>query len=445
MAQYTVQWDQNGIGKRVNVTTGAVAWIARLDGGRGGQSTHETKADAKAWLSRQTTKRRTGKRPTKEDRTQTFAQYIAWWLDQKASGAVRDRNNAQRKIGRRTLHDYRALMGDWITDARRLPKGSSGRIGHVRVGRLTFHDLNALYDAMHEVTTVGTVRALHRLLGQVFVDAVAKGVLDLNPCDIANVPAADEKKKRPGMTVAQAQTFLRMARENADTQGADVPMHQVPERCWSARWFVAIWSGLRPGEVRALRWDDVEGLDSAAPVLHVREALEYVPGKDDEAKAPKTEAGVRDVPLALDVARELKQWKRVQAMQRLHAGPEWEDDRTRGGLVFTMPTGAHLTLAAQRRAFERVSAKAELGTWTEAEPIREHKTGPVRKRAFKPSFRVYDCRHTCVTLLRSHGVPDHVVAAWIGHGDEQTLPTYSHVHAEDLQRALATLGKALTA
>ena len=124
---------------------------------------------------------------------------------------------------------------------------------------------------MQQVTTVGTVKKLHRLLGQAFVELERKGVVPRNPANWANVPqvaapsadmatgdhAAEEgdgDSSAQALDERQAESFLGAARALADEQerrgGAE---RLIPERCWAALWHALLGAGLRPGEAFALQ------------------------------------------------------------------------------------------------------------------------------------------------------------------------------------------------
>ena len=73
-----------------------------------------------------------------------------------------------------------------------------------------------------------------------------------------------------------------------------------------------------------------------------------------------------------------------------------------------------------------MTAKAELGEWG-PEPQREHATGPLPARQFTPAFRIYDLRHSCITLWWKGGVAVHVVSKLAGHATAAfTLTRYAH-------------------
>ena len=63
-----------------------------------------------------------------------------------------------------------------------------------------------------------------------------------------------------------------------------------------------------------------------------------------------------------------------------------------------------------------------------------------------PSARHHDLRHVHATTLLRAGVPVHVVAARLGHGDPSiTLRVYAHVIGEQLAEAAAISARAVEA
>jgi hypothetical protein len=53
-------------------------------------------------------------------------------------------------------------------------------------------------------------------------------------------------------------------------------------------------------------------------------------------------------------------------------------------------------------------------------------------------IRLHDARHTSVTLKRSEGWPDHLVALWHGHDESVMRATYTHSYLEDLRHQAET-------
>jgi len=172
-----------------------------------------------------------------------------------------------------------------------------------------------------------------------------------------------------------------------------------PEEVWAlvraaaseqdgALFLTAAFTGLRMGELLALRWRDV---DFGGSTVRVRAS--YYLGQLTTPKSGK----VRAVPMAPDVATRLAQLGRRE---------HWlEDD----GVVFVGETGSYLDGSALRRRYKSAAAAAGL------RPLRFH-----------------DLRHTFGTRMIAKA-DIRRVQEWMGHADIQTTMRYLHYapHAED--------------
>jgi integrase len=162
----------------------------------------------------------------------------------------------------------------------------------------------------------------------------------------------------------------------------------TPEDVIGAVITVAAFTGLRLGELRALRWRDV---DFAGRLVHVRRNLPR-----SEERRPKGRLA-RSVPLADQAARVLDALSRRERS----TGP--------GDLVFPSPTGVHLSDKAIRAGLYEAMEAAEID--------RDRGTG-------KP-FVFHDLRHTYGTLaVRIYPVTD--VKTYMGHKDLATTMRYVH-------------------
>ena len=149
----------------------------------------------------------------------------------------------------------------------------------------------------------------------------------------------------------------------------------------AALYTVAAYTGLRMGELLALRWADVEW---AKRLLHVRRSYTY--GHESEPKSGR----VRSVPLL------------AQAAAALDALSQRERFTDPDDLVFSSPTGSYLDGSALRRRFKAALAQAEL------KPIRFH-----------------DLRHSFGSLaVQAYPLTD--VKVWMGHADISTTMIYVH-------------------
>jgi integrase len=151
-----------------------------------------------------------------------------------------------------------------------------------------------------------------------------------------------------------------------------------------ALYLTAAMTGLRQGELIALRWRDVDW-----PAARVRVRQNYVLG---QFGTPKSKRSTRSVPMADQVAGEL---------ERLYqsAGHPSHDD-----LVFAdAHTGEPLSKPAILRRYRKALKAAGLDS----------------------SRRFHDLRHTFGTAMAAAGVPMRTLQEWLGHKDIATTQIYA--------------------
>ena len=161
---------------------------------------------------------------------------------------------------------------------------------------------------------------------------------------------------------------------------------------------LALTTGMRLGELLALRWVDVDLTDRS---LQVRGTL-YRSSGGLKIGEPKTAGSRRRVELGESALEALGRHRVSQKAERLLRGPEWLDT----GLVFTNESGKAIEdTNFRRRSFE-----------------------PLLRKAGVPTIRFHDFRHTAATLLLGQGVHPKIVSERLGHSRVGiTLDLYSHV------------------
>lgn len=156
-------------------------------------------------------------------------------------------------------------------------------------------------------------------------------------------------------------------------------------------------TGMREGEIFGLRWKDV---DLEGRAIQVR--AQYTHGEFVEF--PKTDAGVRQVPIEPELARVLTEWKLAQKPE--HKQPD--------SLVVSTSTGGP------------ISASNFL--------LREFY--PALKAAKLPRVVFHSLRHTYKTILVSSDTPPAVVHTILGHANfATTLKLYGGITSEALSNA----------
>ena len=132
-----------------------------------------------------------------------------------------------------------------------------------------------------------TVTSYHRLLSEACKHAVNVDALQKNPCDAVRTP----KRRPPAPNALDAEGFARLA---ATLDGMD------PEPLAVAA-MIALNTGMRQGEICALRWRDY---DAANGLLYVNEAIGTAKG-GSYVKQPKTDSSRRILPVSPELARTL--------------------------------------------------------------------------------------------------------------------------------------------
>jgi integrase len=185
-----------------------------------------------------------------------------------------------------------------------------------------------------------------------------------------------------------------------------------------AAWLLTMY-GLRRGEVLGLRWGRGDGdsprhswvdLDERTLTISGPEATRTIVAGRIVFGPPKTKRGERTVPLDDVLMAALRSLRTRQARERLEAGPAYEDDGY--GLVVVDELGRGVSPAWYSDEFKRLARQARV-----------------------PVVRLHDARHTSVTIMRSLGIADHIVAKWHGHDETVMRNTYTKTYMDDLRAA----------
>ncbi len=225
-----------------------------------------------------------------------------------------------------------------------------------------------------------TVRHHHRLLVAALGQAVTDGSLRAN---VAAVKKLAPKAAKAEITVLDANQISLLLGAVTDT-GLHLPV------------LVALATGMRRGEILALRWSDVD-LDKAS--LQVARTLEQTAAALS-FKAPKTASSRREISLPATAVAQLRRHRLQQAETLLKAGIRQGADT----LICAGPAGEPLSPRDLTKRF------AEL------------------VRRLKLKVRFHDLRHTHVSQLLAAGVNLKVVTERVGHASPAfTLKTYAHL------------------
>jgi Site-specific recombinase XerD len=166
-----------------------------------------------------------------------------------------------------------------------------------------------------------------------------------------------------------------------------------------ALYVLALTTGMRRGELLALKWEDI---DFKQELLQVKRTIAHIPHQGFVTAEPKTVKSRRSISLTTLAIEALKQHRIKQTEQRLKAGHAWTDQNW----IFCKPDGTPIEPSTMLR----------------------YSFYPLLLKAGVPKIRFHDLRHSTATLLLSQGVHPKVVQELLGHSQiSMTLDTYSHV------------------
>jgi len=226
-------------------------------------------------------------------------QFLNDYLDEWLAG--------QLEIGKRTLADYTSLLETYVRPV----------IGLLRLSDIRSTDVRKLYKALRDrELSPRTVRYVHTVLSKALKEAEC---LDANPCSKVKLPKLIKSKPR-SLLKDEVNKFLDAAKDDR--------LH--------ALFVVAIHSGMRPSELLALRWADVD-LDTG--FVSIQRGLTWNrKGGGYEVGPPKTASSNRCIVLPASARQALSKHRVRQHEERLALGSAYSDS----DLVFATTIGTPL-------------------------------------------------------------------------------------------------------
>jgi integrase len=319
----------------------------------------------------------------------TISEFLDRWL----------RDWAAVNVGGKTLERYQELVGAHVRP----------HIGTVAIQKLQPVHLAELYAkllregnrqrGLEKVAGLSprTVGHVHRALHKAIKVAVEWGVVQRNVAAVARPPKADLAELEI-LSAEKARTLI--------TKLKGQPLYYFA--------VLGLATGMRRGEMLALRWRDVD-LDGGK--LRVEQSLEQTKVGGLRFKAPKTKYGRRTISLAASVVAELRtHWKQQHEERlRLGLGKASED-----ALVFPKWDGTPRVPTTTSTEWTRTLAQLKL-----------------------PPVSLHALRHTHASQLIASGMDVLSISRRLGHGSPTiTLGVYGHLFGSADDRAADVIERA---
>lgn len=369
---YDVAMAKYGAGTVYQLPSGK--WVGQWSGGRdeygnrirGTTHPQPTEAAARRALNEERGKSSSGK-PRRGG--ETVAAFLERWLADVVTVRRRER----------TLVGYRSIVDHHLVPA----------FGDREVRALTRREVQA-WVARSEGAPL-SIRHRVDCLRAALAWAVKWGLIDTNPATGLDLPAVRRPTIR-AMTDEQAEAIIAATAEA--WHGPIVAL--------------ALYTGLRQGELLGLRWEDVDLKRERLTVTH---SLSRLPGRHGlryVLTEPKSAKSRRTVPLIPDAVEVLRTLQREQ----LTGTGSWK------GLVFSR----------RDRPVDGPSLTRDFQASLEAAEV--------------PTMRFHDLRHGTGSLLLSKGVPMAVVSDILGHSSiTVTVDIYGHLTEDTKREAMMRIAR----
>lgn len=166
---------------------------------------------------------------------------------------------------------------------------------------------------------------------------------------------------------------------------------------------IAFYTGLRKGEIHALRWCDIDGA-----YLSVKHSITQKLHNEDVETPPKNKSSIRTIQIPLPLIKILDEHKKRQMLLG-----NWSSD--------------HRVLGEERCLRDTTIQK---------------RNNLYASLAGVKRIRIHDFRHSHASLLANMGINIQEVARRLGHAKiEMTWNTYSHLYPREEERAIAVLNQ----
>lgn len=321
----------------------------------------------------------------------TVEEYLRSWL----------RDSVAVSVDPKTLEGYEVACRVHILPA----------LGRVRLKDLKARQIQSLYaKKRREGKSARTMRNIHSTLKRALKQAVSWGELAASPAEMLDPPKApsDGEDEEAVEHLSDAEVLrLFAAAEEAESRFRHL-------------YVVAVRTGLRQGELLALRWEDLS-LDADPAVLVLRRSLAPRIGGGYRYTPTKRKRQRRKLALHWEAGDALRAQRVLQDEERAAAGDRWRE----GGLVFP----------------------STLGTPMSARNLYRRDYKPLLERARLPDVSFHALRHSFASIaLFEWETNPQLVSQMLGHADVAfTMRTYGHLlptaQADEIRRLRALYGK----
>lgn len=323
----------------------------------------------------------------------TFEEFIEKWKTDYANATLQPK----------TLLEYNNLL------SRIIPALGNIKLVQLQPTHLTKFYNNLREDGIRQDGKPGglsdkTILHHHRLISSILASALQWGFILSNPALRVKAPKIAKKEARH-YNIEETQYILQLI-ENEPIK-------------YRTMITLAIFGGMRQGELTALTWSDV---DMEKGFITINKSLQHLPGQDTFIKSTKTET-TRVISVSKPVITLLKSYKPWQNGEKGEAGDSWHDS----DYIFTAKDGKHIFPNTIGKWFTKFIRRHN-------EEIMNDDTIPnnSKNQFLIREVNFHGLRHTSATLMINQGVDIATVSKRLGHAK---ISTTTDIYAHSLQKA----------
>lgn len=312
-----------------------------------------------------------------------------------------DRYMSMKSLTEATKFNHQRLWNNHVKD----------EIGNIKVIQLRPSHIRGFYKKLSEQNySKSTIKLLHTMIFPALEMAVDDDIIRKNPAKNAmSAEFGREAKKKEILTVEQQERLFQFL-ESSNVYNVYIPMFTI-----------LLEIGLRCGELIGLTWKDVSFVDKTLFVNHQLIYKNYGDGCKFHISSPKTQAGIRNIPLTEKVIKAFAEQKKLNfALGRCCE----EEIDGYSDFIFIAKTGRPYMPGAVNSVIYNV-----IKSYNKEETL--HAEKEQREPVLIPKVSVHCFRHTACTNMARSEMNIKVVQYLMGHSDSSmTLDVYNHLNNE---------------
>lgn len=236
--------------------------------------------------------------------------------------------------------------------------------------------------------------------------AVDDDIIRKNPAKFSISDYGRQAEERIALTVLQQEKMLEFVKNN-QVYNTYYPMLRI-----------MLGTGVRCGELIGLTWEDVDGRTKVVSIDHQLIYKDLGDGYKFHISTPKTDSGIRTIPMTSDVQRAFEEQKKLNFM--LQKGKDVEIDGYKG-FIFMAKSGRPLMPNAINNILYNI-----VDAYNKKE-VQIAKTEH-RNAELLPKVSAHIMRHTACTRMAEKRIDVKVLQYIMGHAHiDVTMDVYNHV------------------